>query len=82
MQRREDLAVSVSASHAIGRELAPRSGHTKDYHKNGTNCIFAWHAVVRIGVWQCKPSYVKGQVVELYMETCTMKISWGMVLHL
>ena len=41
MQRREDLAVSVSASHAVGRGLAPRSGHTKDYHKNGTNCIFA-----------------------------------------
>ena len=33
-----------------------RSGHTKDYYKNGTNCIFAWHAVVRIEVWQCNPA--------------------------
>ena len=33
IQRREGLAVNVSASHAVGRGLAPRSSHTKDYHK-------------------------------------------------
>ena len=30
---------SVSASRAVGREFASRPGHTKDYHKNGTNCL-------------------------------------------
>ena len=29
---------SVSASHMVGREFASRPGHTKDHHKNGTNC--------------------------------------------
>ena len=58
VQRRESLAVSVhvSTSHAVGRGFAARSGHTKDYHKNGTNCIFAWHAVVKIGERQCNPA--------------------------
>ena len=26
------LVVSVSASHTVGREFAPRLGHTKDHH--------------------------------------------------
>ena len=30
---------SVSASRTVGREFASRSGHTKDHHKNGTNCL-------------------------------------------
>ena len=30
---------SVSASHTIGREFASRPGHTKDHHKNATNCL-------------------------------------------
>ena len=30
---------SVSASRAVGREFASRPGHTKDHHKNGTNCL-------------------------------------------
>ena len=30
---------SVSASRTVGREYASRSGHTKDHHKNGTNCL-------------------------------------------
>ena len=30
---------SVSASRTIGREFASRPGHTKDHHKNGTNCL-------------------------------------------
>ena len=37
--------VSVSASVAVGRGFVPRSCHTKDHHKNGTNCLLAWHAV-------------------------------------
>ena len=30
---------SVSVSHMVGREFAFRPGHTKDHHKNGTNCL-------------------------------------------
>ena len=30
---------SVSASRTVGREFASRPGHTKDHHKNGTNCL-------------------------------------------
>ena len=30
---------SVSASRTVGRGFASRPGHTKDHHKNGTNCL-------------------------------------------
>ena len=33
------LVVRVSASHTIGHGFASRPGHTKDHHKNGTNCL-------------------------------------------
>ena len=23
---------------------------------NGTNCLPAWHASVRVGIWQCNPT--------------------------
>ena len=36
---------SVSASRTVGHEFASRPGHTKDHHKNGTNCLPAWHAM-------------------------------------
>ena len=36
---------SMSASRTVGREFASRPGHTKDHHKNGTNCLPAWHAM-------------------------------------
>ena len=39
------LVISVSASHTVVREFASRPGHTKDHHKNGTNCLPAWHAI-------------------------------------
>ena len=39
------LVVSVSASYTVTREFASRPGHTKDHHKNGTNCLPAWHAM-------------------------------------
>ena len=29
----------------VGREFASQPGHTKDHHKNCTNCLPAWHAV-------------------------------------
>ena len=42
---------SVSASRTVGRDFASRPGHTKDHHKNDTNCPPppppppAWHAM-------------------------------------
>ena len=30
---------SVSASRTVGCEFVSRPGHTKDHHKNGTNCL-------------------------------------------
>ena len=41
--RRVSLVVSVFASHVVGRGFASPLGHTKDHHKNGTNCLPAWH---------------------------------------
>ena len=38
-QCRVDSVGSVSASHMVGREFASRPGHTKDHHKNGTDCL-------------------------------------------
>ena len=60
---RVGLVVSVSASHLVDCEFAFRSGHTKDHHKNGTNCLPAWHAV-RYG-WSLavQPDCLKGRVV-------------------
>ena len=37
--RRVGSVVRVSASHTVGRGFASRPGHTKDHHKNGTNCL-------------------------------------------
>ena len=39
------IAAIVSASHTVAREFASRPGHPKDHHKNGTNCLHAWHAM-------------------------------------
>ena len=50
-----------SASHAIGHGFAPWLGVNKDFHKNDTDCLPAWHAGVRVRVWQCKLT-VKGWV--------------------
>ena len=47
---RVGLVVSVSVSHAVGREFASWPGHTKDHNKNGTNCLLALHACIRVGV--------------------------------
>ena len=44
------LVVSMSASHTVGCGFTSRPGHTKDHHKNGTNCLPALHACVRVGV--------------------------------
>ena len=47
---RVGLVVSASASHTVGRRLVRWPGQTKDHHTNGTNCISALHACVRVGV--------------------------------
>ena len=54
---------SVSASRTVGREFASRPGHTKDHHKNGTNCLPAY-ACMRYG-WSLavQPNCLKGRVV-------------------
>ena len=48
--RRVNLVVSVSASQVESRGFAPQMGHTKDHHKNGTNCLPVWHACIRVGI--------------------------------
>ena len=45
-----DLVVSVPASHTVGLGFASRSDHTKDHHKNGTDCLLTLPAYVRVGV--------------------------------
>ena len=30
---------TLSAYHAEGHGFLPQPGHTKDHHKNGTNCL-------------------------------------------
>ena len=47
------LVDSMSASHTGGRGFTSLPGHTKDHHKNGTNCLPALHVCVRVRVWQC-----------------------------
>ena len=44
------LGWHMSASHVVGCGFASRPGHTKDHHKNGTNCLPTLHACVRVGV--------------------------------
>ena len=46
---------SVSTSRTVGHEFASRPGHTKDHHKNGTNCLPVWHAMSKRpgSVWNC-----------------------------
>ena len=48
--RRVGLVFIVSASHVVVCGFASRPGHTKDHHKNGTNCLPALHACIRVGV--------------------------------
>ena len=46
----------MTVSGWLSHEFASRPGHTKDHHKNGINCLPAWHAMVTVGVWQCNPT--------------------------
>ena len=46
---RVGLVVSMSASLTVGRGFASRPGHTKDHHKNGTNCLPALHTLLKFG---------------------------------
>ena len=39
------LVVCVSDSRTEGRGFASRPGHTKDHHKNSTNCLPTWQAM-------------------------------------
>ena len=51
------LVVSVSASHTVGSKFASQRGHTKDHHRNGTNCLPAWRSLA------VQPDCLKGRVV-------------------
>ena len=53
----------MSASHTVGREFASRPGDTKDHHKNGTNCLPAWHAMRLDWSLAVQPNCLKGRVV-------------------
>ena len=67
----------MSASHVVGREIAPRLGPTKDQREHDTNCLPAWHTCCRLRVWQCSLIVLKARLfVELSMGTCTKTISW------
>ena len=44
------LGVSLSPTHAVGHRFVPQLDHTEDHHKNGTNCLTAWQASVKVGV--------------------------------
>ena len=55
---RVGFVVSVSTSHKVSHEFASRPGHTKDHHKNGTNCLPVWHASLTV-----QPDCLKGRVV-------------------
>ena len=46
----DGLAVITCPPHVVGRGFAPRSGHTKHHHKNGTNCLPDWHTCIRVAV--------------------------------
>ena len=74
---RVGLMVSVSASHTIGRGFASRPGHTKDHHKNGTNCLPARHAMRYGRSLTVHPDCLKGWVVcgTVYGDM-HLKISW------
>ena len=43
------LVVSMSTSHMLGHGFASRPCHTKDHHKNGTNCLPALHSCMHKG---------------------------------
>ena len=60
---RVGLVVKVSASQTGDREFASRPGPTKDHHKNGTNCLPAWHAMRWGWSLAVQPDCVKGWVV-------------------
>ena len=54
---------SVSASRTVGGEFASRPGHTKDHHKNGTNCLPAWHTMRWGRSLAVQPNCLKGRLV-------------------
>ena len=54
---------SVSATRTVGREFASRPCHTKDHHKNDTNCLHAWHAMHKGRSLAVQPNCLKGRVV-------------------
>ena len=48
--------IPIFAPCRVGSVGSVSASRTKDHHKNGTNCLPAWHAMRRVGVWQCSPT--------------------------
>ena len=59
MSRWLTVVVNTSSSHEVGHGFVSPWVHSKDHHKNCTNCLPVWHAdITRVGVWQCRPGCV------------------------
>ena len=62
--------------HAEDRGFAPRPGLTKDHHKNGTNCLPAWHEGIRVvcgtpsGDMYCQGLYPGPRFLQISSATC------------
>ena len=74
---RVGLVVSVSASRTVGRGFASWPGHTKDHHKNGTNCLPAWHAMNQVRSMTVQPDCLRAGVCRPCVETELMATSWN-----
>ena len=55
----------------VGRRFEPRPGHTKDYHKDITNCLPAWHANALEFDSAARLSERAGSVWNCLFGTCT-----------
>ena len=70
---RVGVVVSVSGSLVVGHGFASRPGHTKDHHKNDTNCspsCMAHYALGKEFDSAARLSKRQGSEVELSKGTC------------
>ena len=62
LPRRDGAVVSVSVSHAVGRGVASRPGHSEDHHKHGKNCLTPWLATIeaspRVKGWHARCRFI------------------------
>ena len=54
---------------SLGCYFAAWLGYSKDHQNNGTNCLPAWQAAIRVGVWQSSLTVKKAwKCVELSID--------------